>query len=222
MKRNWQTALYVATGAALLIVLLAAPGVWATPGQNTVNQTIPTRTPTAAPVTPEPPTPVPSSPEPPTASPPTADTGAPAVLTPTATPTKAAAASPLALALVADRQSVWPGATVTFTLTVTNRGPAELRQIAVADLLAAGLAPGEVVAGDATWDGNTLRATIPSLPAGGKLALVYTATVTATAPGQAITTRATATAAGGAQAAAILTLGLPPSELPVTGGCIEP
>jgi hypothetical protein len=97
-----------------------------------------------------------------------------------------------------------------------------LAQITVTDLLAEGLAPGEVIAGDATWDGNTLRATIPSLPAGGKSALVYTATVSATAPGQAIVTRATATAAGSAQAAATLTLGLPPSELPATGGCAEP
>jgi hypothetical protein len=117
---------------------------------------------------------------------------------------------------------VWPGASVTFTLTVTNRGATPLRQITVTDLLAEGLAPGEILDGDATWDGNTLRATIPTLAAGGSLALVYTANVTATAPGQAIVTRATATAAGGAQAAASLTLGLPPSELPATGGCIEP
>jgi uncharacterized repeat protein (TIGR01451 family) len=224
MNRNWRTPICAAAGAALIIALLAAPGVWATPGQNTVNQTIPTRTPTAAPATPEPPTPEPPTAQPP---PPTPDPGAPATVAPTApvpAPTRTAvpAASPLALTLVADRQSVWPGATVTFTLTVTNTGPAALRQVTVTDLLAEGLAPGEVISGEATWDGNTLRATIPSLLPGAKLALVYTATVTATAPGQAIVTRANATAAGGAQAAASLTLGLPPSELPATGGCLEP
>jgi uncharacterized repeat protein (TIGR01451 family) len=126
------------------------------------------------------------------------------------------------LTIVADRQQVWPDAMVTFTLTVTNLGRTPLQQVTVADVLAQGLEPGAVISGDATWDGTTLRASAPSLAAGAKLALVYTARVTATAPGQAIITRATATAAGGASAAASLTLGLPPSELPATGGCLKP
>ena len=228
MSRKLRNALYAAAAAALLIAFLAAPGVWATPGQNQSQQTVPTRTPTPAPATPtEPPpntvqpppgnTPDPgaATPVPPTAAPPTSPSASPAAPTP-------AERSPLGLTIVADRRQVWPGATVTFTLTLTNEGATPLQQIVVADLLAEGLEPGEIVRGDAAWDGNTLRATAAELPAGGKLELVYTARVTATAPGQAIVTRASATAAGGARAAASLTLGLPPSELPATGGCIEP
>ena len=139
-----------------------------------------------------------------------------------ATRTPVAQRSPLGLVIVADRQQVWPGASVTFTLTVTNQGRTPLQQVTVADVLAQGLEPGEVLSGDAKWDGATLRASAPTLAAGAKLVYVYTARVTATAPGQAIVTRATATATGGAQATTSLTLGLPPSELPATGGCLKP
>ena len=229
MGRNWRTAFYVAAGAALIIALLAAPGVWATPGQNVVNQTVPTITPSPAPVTPEPPTSEPPSatPEPPPATP---ESGGQPTVVPPATATAAAPAatratvqgSPLTLTIVADRQQVWPGATVTFTVTVANAGATVLQQVNIEDVLAQGLEPGEVLSGEATWDGDTLRASAPTLAAGGKLVLVYTARVTATAPGQAITTRATVTAAGGARATASLTLGLPPSELPATGGRLQP
>jgi uncharacterized repeat protein (TIGR01451 family) len=126
------------------------------------------------------------------------------------------------LTLVADRAQVWPGATVAFTLTVTNNGAAPLNQIDVIDALGDGLEADEILSGDAKWEENALRAAAATLPAGAKLTYVYTARVTATTPGQAIVTRATATAAGGARAVASLTLGLPPSELPATGGCLEP
>lgn len=225
MNRNWRTALYAAAGAALMIALLAAPGVWATSGQDRVNQTVPTSTPSVVPNTPEPATPVPPpAPTDPGAQPTaTTDPAAQPVATPTGAATRAPAQrSPLGLTIVADRQQVWPGASVTFTLTVTNLGRAPLQQVTVADVLAQGLEPGDIVSGSAKWDGTTLRATAPTLAAGAKLIVVYTARVTATVPGQAIVTRVTATAAGGAQAAATLTLGLPPSELPATGGCLEP
>lgn len=204
-----------------MIALLAAPGVWATPGQSSVNQTIPTRTPVPQPDTPQP---EPATPEP---QPATAVPGATATISPTpveatGTPTVIARQSPLGLTLVADRQQVWPGATVTFTLTVTNLSAAALRQVTVADALAEGLEPGEVLSGDAAWDGSTLRATAPTLAAGEKFVVVYTARVTATGPGQAMTSRVTATTADGATATASLALGFPPSELPVTGGHVEP
>jgi uncharacterized repeat protein (TIGR01451 family) len=228
MNRNWRTAFYAAAGAALIIALLAAPGVWATPGQSPTNQTVPTKTPVVVPSTPEPqpatPVPPPATPDPgaqPTAAATTAATATAATRVPAATRAPAQR-SPLGLTIVADREQVWPGASVTFTLTVTNVGRVPLQQVTVADVLAQGLEPGEVLSGDAAWDGNTLRATAPTLAPGEKLILVYTARVTATAPGQAIVTKATVTAAGGAQAAASLTLGLPPSELPATGACVEP
>jgi uncharacterized repeat protein (TIGR01451 family) len=223
MNRNWRMAFYVAAGAALLIALLAAPGAWATPGQSPANQTVPTKTPVSQPATPVPPTDAPpATQEPPAATVQPGATASPTAPLPAATRTPASQRAPLRLTIVADRQQAWPGASVTFTVTVTNAGATPLRQVTVADVLAQGLEPGDVISGDATWDGTTLRASAPALAAGAKLVLVYTARVTATAPGQAIVTRATATAAGGAQAAASLTLALPPSELPATGGCAEP
>jgi uncharacterized repeat protein (TIGR01451 family) len=120
--------------------------------------------------------------------------------------------------LVADRLEVWPGATVTFTLTVTNAGRTALQQLVIEDVLANALEPGEVISGEATWQARTLRATAATLAPGARLVIVYTAVVGSTQPGQAISSRVTATAAGGARGTATLTLGLPPAELPVTGG----
>jgi hypothetical protein len=73
-------------GAALMLLTLSAPGVWATPSQSPLRQTVPTFTPvgqeppptatpqppTSTPV-PQPPTPTPEMPtrEPPTSEPPT-------------------------------------------------------------------------------------------------------------------------------------------------------
>jgi len=45
MKQKGYLAIYAALGTALLIALIAAPGVWATPGQSAHAQTVPTRTP---------------------------------------------------------------------------------------------------------------------------------------------------------------------------------
>ena len=50
MKRNGYLAVYGAVGAVLLIALIAAPGVWATPGQSDHAQTVPTRTPVPPPI----------------------------------------------------------------------------------------------------------------------------------------------------------------------------
>ncbi len=78
MKQKGHLAVYGAVGAALLIVLIAAPGVWATTGQSNHAQTVPTRTPVPAPIEPtdRPPadTPVPAasvSPQPGTTAVPT-------------------------------------------------------------------------------------------------------------------------------------------------------
>jgi len=126
------------------------------------------------------------------------------------------------LTVIADRHDVVPGATVTFTLTVTNAGATALQDIVVEDVLPQGLEPGQVLSGGATWDGRTLRLTAPSLASGARLTVVYTTRVSASDPGAAILTRVTATAAGGVSKTATLALGLPPSELPVTGGSVLP
>jgi hypothetical protein len=50
MKRKGYLVVYGAVGAALLLALIAAPGVWATPGQSGHAQTVPTRTPVPPPI----------------------------------------------------------------------------------------------------------------------------------------------------------------------------
>lgn len=66
MKKRARLAVYGVVGAVLLIAVVAAPSVWATPGQSGHAQTVPTRTATAGPIAPtDPPpasTPVPTSP----------------------------------------------------------------------------------------------------------------------------------------------------------------
>ena len=50
MKQKGTPFVYGAVGAALFIALIAAPGVWATPGQSNHAQTVPTRTPVPPPI----------------------------------------------------------------------------------------------------------------------------------------------------------------------------
>ncbi len=124
MKRTWRFLAYGAIGAVLLLAALAAPAAWATPGQSEWLQTIPTRTPTPLPISPtEPPanTAVPPTGAPPTSGPqatqvPAVPGSTPAPAAPA--PTSAACPPASALKLVADREAVWPGATVVFTATL--------------------------------------------------------------------------------------------------------
>ncbi len=195
MNRNWRMFGYGIVGATVLIAALAAPAAWATPGQNSANQSIPTRTPTSAPLPPtEPP---PATAVPPTAAPPGGGpTAAPVEPTqppvvpgatpePGATPAAPAVGAPAplpatcpgvsTLTLVADRQAVWPGATVVFTATFTNTGGQQLKGIVLEDRLAAGLEPVAVLAGGGTWQDRTLRVTAPALDPGARLQVVYSA-----------------------------------------------
>jgi uncharacterized repeat protein (TIGR01451 family) len=240
MNRNWRMFVYGIVGATVLIAALAAPAAWATPGQNWVNQSIPTRTPTSAPLPPTeapPPTPVPPTAAPPgggpTAAPvePTQPPAGPgATPQPVATPAAPVGGAPgalsaacpggSALTLVADRQAVWPGATVVFTATLTNTGRQQLKAIVLEDRLAAGLEPGAVLAGDGTWQDRTLRVTAPALDPGARLRVVYSARVTATGPDQAIVAQASAATAGCPVRTATAALGMPPSELPATGASL--
>jgi uncharacterized repeat protein (TIGR01451 family) len=211
-------ALYGLVGVALLAASIAAPGAWATSSQTNLAQTVPTRTPKPGPVDPTQPPPEDTAAPPPN-TPQPVTTPVPPAAPPASTP---APGGSLSLNLAADRTAVWPGATVTFTLTVTNSGATPLRQIAIEDMLAQGLEPGAVVSGGATWQGRTLRLSAATLAPGAKLVVIYTARVTAVDANQAIVARATATAAGGIRKTAVLTLGLPPSELPATGACVRP
>ena len=237
MDRKLRLLAYGAAGAALLIAAIAAPAAWATPGTNVRAQTVPTRTATSGPVEPTSPppadTPVPTGAPQPTSQPgvtpgPTSGTQPtvpPQATVPPAQPAPASGsaatcASTATLTLVSDRTAVWPGATVTFTATLANTGKRPLREIVLDNVLASGLDPVSVISGEGQWQGRTLRINALSLDPTASLAAVYRARVSG-ASGQAIVARASATSAGCPRKTAAVTLGLPPSELPATGGSLH-
>lgn len=217
MKLTPRLLAYVLVALVLFGVLIVGPNSWAASLGKYAGITVPTRTPTR----PFTITDTPAPPAPPTSSQPAPLTSAPvATATSPATPASAAA---LTLTKQAARQEVWPGASVAFTLTLTNVGNGSARQVVLEDVLPPELDPGSVQGAGAAWDGRTLRARVPVLPPGGRLVVSFTARVREDAApnGAAIINRATATAAGGLQAAASAVLALPPAELPPTGaGCL--
>ncbi len=219
MKLTLRPFVYVLVAVTLFAVLIAGPSSWAASAGKYAGITVPTRTPTrpfTMTGTPEP-APEPTSALAPTAAGPGPVTPAP-IAPPAATAPPASGAT-LALTKLASRQAAWPGSTVSFTLTLTNTGAASARQIVLEDVLPPELDSGAVQGAGAAWDGRTLRASAPVLPPGGRLVVIFTATVRAdAAPGNAvIINRATAAAAGGLKAAAAAILALPPVELPPTG-----
>jgi uncharacterized repeat protein (TIGR01451 family) len=122
----------------------------------------------------------------------------------------------------ANRDRVWPGASVDFTLILSNVGNASARQLIIEDPLPAGLMPGEITQGaGAGWSQRTLRAQLPVLPPGGKYSVVFRTFVSPDATGATLVNRANASAAGGLTAKAAYALALPPSELPPVGGSPE-
>jgi uncharacterized repeat protein (TIGR01451 family) len=225
MKRFWRPLLYGLAGAVVIFAAFAAPSAWATPGQSAHAQTVPTRTPTSGPIEPTQRPPV-NTAVPPTATAAPGNTPEPSAPTATAevsgsAGTSGACATGSSLAFVADRTAIWPGATVVFTATLTNTGKLPLRQVILEDQLAAGLEPGAVIAGNGTWQARTFTAAAPALNPGARLVAVYSATVASTLPSQAIVARMNATTAGCPKKTATVTLGLPPSQLPATGGSLD-
>lgn len=223
MKRNLRLAAYIVIGLTLIGVTWVVPGAWAASARRGLGQTVPTRTPTPIPgLTIVPPTEAPTT-RPPTGQPPTGEPPATAVPGATATPATATPApAPMLLTKEADRTVVWPGLDVTFTLALTNQGAASVRDVALEDVLPAGLTPGEIRSPGATWDGRTLRGRTLVLAPGGKFVVVFTARVRDDlAPGGILINQAAATATGGQRATASLVLVLPPAELPPTGQCYD-
>lgn len=226
MRRSIRWVVY-----ALVIVLLAGaalsgPSAWATPGQSPDNQTIPTRTPKPPPQ----PEPTDSDPDEPTSQPPPLQppgpgpTVLPGTVLPGGTPLPVipiapAAPARLTLAKRADRDQVWPGMTVSFTLTLSNRGSTSIQGIVVEDPLPPGLEPREILEGSgAFWDQNSLVSEVAVLPPGGRYTVIFSALVGPDATAEPmLQNRATATAANGLSAQAIAILVLPPLELPPTG-----
>jgi len=212
---------YLLVFSALTALLVAIPSAWATPEQSQPAQTVPTRTPKPAPPTSEP------TNEPPETTPPT---DIPTALPDTPAPTQSVTtpAAPVAAAvLVLKKQvapaAVWPGATLHYTLTLSNRGTASAQQIVIQDTLPVDLIPGAIAPGpDTRWDGQTLQAQVPILPPGSQLVIAFSAEVRPNArPGGAISNQASATAAGNLQAVASVSVTLPPAELPPTGGLLD-
>jgi hypothetical protein len=211
MKKQAQLVLYVAVAALFVAAFIASPAAWATPSRSASNQTVPTRTPTTEYI----PTDLPTT-QPPTQQPaPTA-----ALPPPTGTALPQSTAAPAALTLVIDpaRKAAWPGAAVSFAITAGNQGPTAVRQVLVDIPLPAGLEPGDVTAGGAIWEGNSLRLRLASLPGNGRATVTFTVRVAATATAQALVLRPVITAADGMRATATAVIALAPVELPTTGG----
>jgi uncharacterized repeat protein (TIGR01451 family) len=234
MNRNRRLGGYLLAVLALLGAVLGGPRAWATASQARPGQGISVPTPT--PVrewSPQPPTAVPPT-DRPTDRPSGSDTATPPApgATPTAparlpSPIPAASVTPgvrgsgAALTLVkeVDRLEAWPGATVWFTLILSNPGAASARQIVLEDDLPTGLDPGRVQGTSAAWDGRTLRGLVSVLPPGGRWAVTFSAIVREdVAAGRLVVNSAQASAAGGLSARAEAYLALPPPELPAVGG----
>ncbi len=214
MSVRTRLAMYLLVAVALVVLLMASPRAWAVPDPARPGQTVPTLTPSGArPTAPEPD----NSPVPPT--PPPTGTPAPVPTVAVASSATAAPEAALALAKEAAPEQVWPGVTVHYTLTLSNRGAASARQVILSDTLPEGLEPGQVVSGPGPrWDGRTLRAIAPVLPPGGQLVVAFTALVRDdVAPGGVLVNQAIASAADGLNAVASLAIVLPPAELPPTG-----
>jgi uncharacterized repeat protein (TIGR01451 family) len=218
---------YLLVFSALAALLVAIPNAWATPEQSQSTQmTVPTRTPKPATPPPSQLTAVPQPTELPA--------GIPAVSTNTPVPTLSVTAPVTTLAtpataaeLVLEKEvapaTVWPGATLYYTLTLSNRGTASAQQIVIQDTLPSDLIPGAIAPGpDARWEGQTLQAQAPLLPPGAQLVIAFTAEVRPnTRPGGVIANQASAAAAGSLRAMASTSAALPPAELPPTGGFLD-
>jgi uncharacterized repeat protein (TIGR01451 family) len=143
------------------------------------------------------------------------------------TPTGAAPATRVAAAQLALKKDVapavgWPGATLHYTLTLSNPGTASAREIVIRDTLPAELDPGAIAPGsDARWEGSTLRAQASILPPGSQLVIAYTAEVRREAPPGGVIANAADAAAGNLRTAATTSVTLPPAELPPTGGFLN-
>jgi uncharacterized repeat protein (TIGR01451 family) len=219
MNRRARLLGYLLVLFALAALLVAFPSAWATPEQSQAAQTVPSVTPKVSAPPPSQSTDAPEVIEQPT--------DLPTVLPGTPVPTQSvtAPATPATTAQLALRKDVapavaWPGATLHYTLTLSNRGTASAQQIVVQDALPAELVPGALAPGtDARWEGSTLRAQAPILPPGSQLIIAYTAEVRVnTPPGGVISNAADVAAAGNLRTAASSSVTLPPAELPPTGG----
>jgi len=245
MKRNYRLAGYLLAATLLIGLMANGPQVWATPGQSSSQQTVPTRTPQSQPTEPPPvatappptvpPQPTalpPTEPPQPTAPPPT-ELPQPTVPAATETPTMAppvgstptplltpVAGDALTLTVQANPSQVWAGLPVEYTLTLVNQSADPVSDIILLAPLPAALEQGAIISGDgANWDGRTLRVEKDELKPGERLEVVFQAIVAADVPrGTTIINWVDVSAAGGLQTHARAAIILPPAELPRVGG----
>jgi hypothetical protein len=241
MRHHYRLAGYLLAALLLIGWMATGPQAWATPGQTSSQQTIPTRTPTPGPTEPPstatlpPPTvPLPSTglPPPTAPPPPTArrqPTVSAATATPTATPpiggtpapllTPAASDASLGLSVQARPHLAWAGLPVEYTVTLVNQSANPLRDISLIVRLPYNLEPGAIISGaEADWEDQTLRIEKDELQPGEQLEVVFQAFVAAGLPaGITITSQVGASASGGLQAEASADIVLPPAELPRVG-----
>ena len=229
--RGWVSLVAIlALGLMILALLTSSPRVWATTRQNRLHQTVPnwTPTPTETPRV----TPTPTStraPGEPTFTPtPTPRPGEPtATPEPTTAPfpppeePPAAALVELALNQTSSSESALPGTVLTFILQLTNPGPEELLDVRIEDILPSSLVLQKVAvyAGQVEIVGHRATITLDRLASGQTVVITVRVQVAADAvPGTIIDHQPVAHYAGVEQRWPLLSVALPPAELPPTGG----
>jgi len=187
----------VVVTATILIALLAlGTPAWATPAQYPAQQTVP------SPTSPPPPTqtPAPSKEEKPSAP---------------------AAVAEVSLSLTASAEFVVPGDVVVLTLQLANNTTAPAEGVVVLLPLSEPLQALEATTslGNVVIEGQRVRAEVNTLAAGSQALITVRVRVPASVPmGTLFHLQGSLTFAGGERQSNLITLTLPPAELPVTGG----
>ena len=247
-NRDWTSLVtIVVLGLLTLALLTAGPRAWATERQSRLHQTVPTSTPSRTPTPETTPTPTPmwtpdvtATPTPtlkpgePTFTPtPTRRPGEPTfTLTPTREPdeptptpspgvTGTVVAEKLVLAQTSSSGMALPGSELAFTLQLTNLGPEELLDVRIEDVLPASLLLQDVAVygGEVQTAGNRVTITLDRLAPGLTVVITVRAQVAAdVALGVIIDHQPVVYYADVEQRWPLLSVALPPAELPPTGG----
>jgi len=245
-SRGWTSLVtIVVLGLVTLALLTAGPRAWATERQSRLYQTVPTSGPSRTPTPETTPTPTPTwtpdvtatptptlKPGEPTFTPtPTRRPGEPTPTptrepdepTPTPTPgvTGTVVAEKLVLAQTSSSGMALPGSELAFTLQLTNLGPEELLDVRIEDVLPASLLLQDVAVygGEVEMVGNRVTITLERLAPGLTVVITVRAQVAAdVALGVIIDHQPVVYYADIEQRWPLLSVALPPAELPPTGG----
>ncbi len=247
-NRGWTSLVtIVVLGLVTLALLTSGPRAWATERQSRLHQTVPTRVPTHTPTPKTTPTPTRTHTPTPgkTATPtPTLKPGEPTFTPtptrrpdePTPTPTRepdeptptpspgvtgTVVADKLVLTQTSSSGMALPGSELAFTLQLTNLGPGELLDVRIEDVLPASLLLQDVAVygGEVETAGNRVTITLDRLASGLTVVITVRAQVAAdVALGTIIDHQPVVYYADVEQRWPLLSVALPPVELPPTGG----